>query len=53
VVLEVGIPGIDHAGTAFRMDPVVALPLRQLRAGGLPSVAELCDAIASRLPGRG
>ncbi len=52
VVLEVGIPGIDHAGTAFRMDPVVALPLRQLRDGGLPGVAELCDAIASRLPAR-
>jgi formylmethanofuran dehydrogenase subunit B len=53
VVVDVAIPGVDHAGTAFRMDSVVALPLRQLRASSLPTVAELCDALAARLPARG
>lgn len=52
VVLEVGIPGVDHAGTAFRMDPVVALPLRQLRDGGLPGVAAVLAMIEAKLSGR-
>lgn len=49
VVLPVGVPGIDHAGTAFRMDAVVALPLQRLRETALPSPAEVLDALAERL----
>lgn len=49
VVLPVAIPGIDHAGTAFRLDSVVALPLRQLRQSRAPAVSAVLDAIGERL----
>jgi formylmethanofuran dehydrogenase subunit B len=41
VHLPIGVPGIDHAGQILRTDGVVALPLRRLREGGLPSGAEV------------
>src|SRR6185312_5751117 len=49
VFLPVGRPGIDHAGQIFRSDGVVALPLRALRASGLPSAGETLGAIAQAL----
>jgi len=45
VFIPVGTPGVDHAGHLFRTDRVVAIPLRQLRRSGLPSVAEAIGAI--------
>ena len=50
VSIPVGIPGLDHAGTIYRSDGVVSLPVRALRASDLPSVAEVLRAIAARLP---
>lgn len=49
VAIPVGTPGLDHAGSVYRTDSVVALPLRQLRDSGLPTVAGVLDAIRSRL----
>lgn len=40
VFIPVGTPGVDHAGTVFRMDSIVSLPLGALRVATLPSVAE-------------
>ncbi|MBS7544905.1 formylmethanofuran dehydrogenase [Ancylobacter oerskovii] len=40
VFIPVGTPGVDHAGTVFRMDAIVSLPLGALRVATLPSVAE-------------
>jgi formylmethanofuran dehydrogenase subunit B len=50
VMIPVGVPGLDHAGSVFRTDSVVALPVRQLRRAGLPSAAEILDRITRRLP---
>lgn len=49
VFIPVGTPGIDHAGNAFRMDNVVAIRLKKLRDSGLPSTAEVLDAIDQAL----
>ncbi len=46
VFIPVGTPGIDHAGTVFRMDSIVSLPLGALRVATLPSVAEALRRIA-------
>ncbi|MCK0196297.1 formylmethanofuran dehydrogenase [Ancylobacter sp. 6x-1] len=46
VFIPVGTPGIDHAGTVFRMDSIVSLPLGALRVATLPSVAEAVRLIA-------
>jgi len=46
VVIPVGTPGVDHAGTVFRMDSIVSLPLGALRVATLPSVAEAVRRIA-------
>ena len=48
VVIPVGTPGLDHPGSLFRTDSVVALPLRRLRATDLPRVADVLRAIARR-----
>ncbi len=48
VYIPVGTPGIDHAGHAFRMDNVVAIRLKKLRDSGLPSTAEVLNAIEQR-----
>ena len=53
VLIPVGTPGLDHAGSIYRTDGVVALPLRRLRDAGLPSVAEVIGLIEQRLPGQG
>ncbi len=49
VFIPVGVPGIDHAGHAFRMDNVVAIRLKKLRDSGLPSTAEVLTAIEKAL----
>lgn len=46
VLIPVGTPGVDHAGTVFRMDSIVSLPLGALRVATLPSVAEAVRRIA-------
>ncbi|ASF44595.1 formylmethanofuran dehydrogenase subunit B [Methylovulum psychrotolerans] len=49
VYIPVGTPGIDHAGHAFRMDNVVAIRLKKLRDSGLPSTADVLNAIEHAL----
>ncbi len=46
VFIPVGTPGIDHAGTVYRMDSIVSLPLGALRVATLPSVAEAVRLVA-------
>jgi formylmethanofuran dehydrogenase subunit B len=49
VFFPVGTPGIDHVGHAYRMDNVVAIRLKKLRDSGLPSTAEVLNAIEQAL----
>lgn len=49
VFIPVGTPGIDHAGHVYRMDSIVALRLKKLRDSGLPSTAEVLNAIEQAL----
>lgn len=52
VLIPVGVPGLDHAGTSVRSDHVVSLPLRKLRDSELPSAADVLDRILAGLPAR-
>ena len=45
VFIPVGVPGIDFSGHMYRCDNVVALPLYQLRDGGLPKASDVLKAI--------
>jgi formylmethanofuran dehydrogenase subunit B len=45
VVIPVATPGLDHSGSIFRTDSVVALPLQGLRATDLPRAADVLQAI--------
>lgn len=49
VLIPVGAPGLDHAGSLYRTDGVVAVPVRPLREAGLPSAAAVLRRIAARL----
>jgi formylmethanofuran dehydrogenase subunit B len=49
VYIPVATPGLDHAGTLFRTDGVVSLPLRPLRRAVAPSAAEILGAILEQL----
>jgi len=49
VFIPVGIPGVDHTGTMFRMDSSVAMPLKKLRETGLPSLNEVISLIEAKL----
>jgi formylmethanofuran dehydrogenase subunit B len=49
VFIPVGIPGIDHTGTIFRMDSSVAMPLKKLRDTALPSLSEVISQIEAKL----
>ncbi len=49
VHFPVAIPGIDAAGTMFRLDSVVALPLRAIRSSTTPAAAEILNRIRARL----
>jgi formylmethanofuran dehydrogenase subunit B len=46
VLIPIGTPGIDHAGQIFRMDNLVALPVRALLHRNLPSAADVLNRIA-------
>ncbi len=48
VFIPVGTPGIDHAGHVYRMDSVVAIRLKKLRDSGLPSTADVMNAIETQ-----
>jgi len=52
VEIRVGVPALDHAGTAVRADTVIALPLAATRPSALPSVAAAAAAILERLGAR-
>ncbi|MDD2864946.1 MAG: formylmethanofuran dehydrogenase subunit B [Methylococcales bacterium] len=45
VFIPVGTPAIDHVGHAYRLDNVVAIRLKKLRDSGLPSTADVLNAI--------
>jgi formylmethanofuran dehydrogenase subunit B len=49
IFIPVGIPGIDHTGTMFRMDSSVALPLKKIRSNSLPSLSEVLHQISALL----
>ncbi|MDP2178421.1 MAG: formylmethanofuran dehydrogenase subunit B [Methylobacter sp.] len=49
VFIPVGTPGIDHVGHTHRMDSVVAIRLKKLRESGLPSTADVLNAIEQAL----
>lgn len=50
VFIPVGLPGLDHTGTMFRMDSSVALPLKKVRNTDLPSLAQVIKKIMEALP---
>jgi formylmethanofuran dehydrogenase subunit B len=52
VEIRVGVPALDHAGTALRADTVIALPLAAARPSPLPSVAAAATVILERLGAR-
>jgi formylmethanofuran dehydrogenase subunit B len=49
VYIPVGTPGIDHAGSAVRVDSVVSLPLRKLRQSKLPRATDVVASIEAAL----
>ena len=49
VEIRVGVPALDHTGTAVRADTVIALPLAAARPSPLPSVAAAAAAILERI----
>jgi formylmethanofuran dehydrogenase subunit B len=49
VYFPVAIPGVDAAGTVFRLDSVVGLPLRAVRPTSLPGAADILQQIRDRL----
>lgn len=49
VVIPVGVPGLDHAGSVYRQDGVVALPLRPLREPTAPGAAAILSRITAAL----
>ena len=49
VFIPVSIPGLDQAGTMFRMDSSVVLPLKKVRNTDLPSLSEVVNQIESLL----
>jgi formylmethanofuran dehydrogenase subunit B len=50
VVIPVGVPGVDHAGSLYRTDSVVAVPVAALREPpAAPSAATVLQAIRERL----
>ena len=52
VYIPVGIPGIDHAGSLFRTDNIINMPLKQVRDSGSPSAARIIRKIISEIEGR-
>ena len=50
VFIPVGLPGLDHTGTMFRMDSAVALPLKKVRENHLPTLAQVIQKLLDALP---
>ena len=50
VFIPVGIPGLDHTGTMFRMDGSAVLPLKKVRSSDLPTLSEVIHQIEALLP---
>ncbi len=51
IFIPVSTPGLGSAGHLSRFDSVVVLPLRPLRADGLPTVAEVARRLADLVAG--
>ena len=51
VYIPTGVPGIDHAGTLFRTDGVISLPLKKLRESGAPTAAAVIGQVLSHITG--
>ena len=49
VFIPVGVPGVDHTGTMFRMDSSVAMPLKKLRNSELLSLSDVLSQIEAKL----
>jgi len=49
VFIPVGIPGVDHVGSMFRMDSSITLPLKKLRDNELPNLSEVINRIEAEL----
>ena len=49
VFIPVGIPGLDHTGTMFRMDGSVVLPLKKIRHAVLPTLSQVIHHIEALL----
>ncbi len=49
IFIPVGLPGLDHTGTMFRMDSSVVLPLKKVRNIGLPKLSEVIAQIEAQL----
>lgn len=49
VFIPVGVPGVDAAGTLFRMDGSIALPLKKCRDSNLPRLADVIRQIEAAL----
>ena len=49
VYIPVGIPGIDHAGSLFRTDIIINMPLKQVRDSGSRSAARIIREIISHI----
>lgn len=50
VFIPVGLPGLDHTGTMFRMDSAVVLPLKKVRNNNLPTLAQIIQKLLDALP---
>ncbi|HSI38464.1 MAG TPA: formylmethanofuran dehydrogenase [Methylotenera sp.] len=50
VFIPVGLPGLDHTGTMFRMDSAVALPLKKVRDNNLATLAQVMQKLLDALP---
>lgn len=48
VFIPVGLPGLDHTGTMFRMDSAVALPLKKVRNSNLAKLSEVIAQIETK-----
>ena len=49
VFIPTGVPGIDHTGSLFRTDGIIALPLQKLRDCKVSSAAAIMEQIAGQL----
>lgn len=49
VFIPVGLPGLDHTGTMFRMDSAVVLPLKKVRHAELPKLSDVITQIEAQL----